>query len=155
MKKTDRPLAGAADLQRKLTQMAQAHHGVQPEEATEEAAPPAKKKAPTDRPKRRRKSPRSTSQGRPAARGKSKPSARPAEVEAILAEDRTDEAVDFILQALAEDAAGSRHVQVKMPAWLHRDWSVYVAGQGREAREILLSMILEKLAQAHREDLID
>ncbi len=154
MKKTGRPLAGAADLQRKLTQMAQAEHGMQPGEAAEEAAPPAKKKAPTDRPKRRRRSPRSTSQGRTAARGKAKRSIRPAEVEAMLVEGRTDEAVDFILQALAEDAAGSRHVQVKMPAWLHRDWSVYVAGQGREAREILLSMILEKLAQAHSEDLI-
>ncbi len=148
--KKNRPLAGAADLQRKLTQMAQAQHGVQPEEA----APPAKEKAPTDRPKRRRRSPGSTSRKRPAARGKAKPSARPAEVEAMLAEGRTDEAVDFILQALAENGADSRHVQVKMPAWLHRDWSVYVAGQGREAREILLSMILEKLAQAHREDLI-
>ncbi len=155
MKKTGRPLAGAADLQRKLTQMAQAHHGVQPEEAAEEATPPVKEKAPTDRPKRGRRSPRSTSQGRTAARGKAKRTTRPDEVEAMLAERRTDEAVDFILQALAEDAAGSRHVQVKMPAWLHRDWSVYVAGQGREAREILLSMILEKLAQAHREDLID
>ena len=116
MKKTGRPLAGAADLQQKLTQMAQSQHNVQPEEAAEEAAPPAKKKAPTDRPKRRRRSPRSTSQGRPAARGKAKRSPRPVEVEAMLVEDRTDEAVDFILQALAEDAAGSRHVQVKMPA---------------------------------------
>ena len=69
----------------------------------------------------------------------------------MLAEGRTDEAVAFILRALAESDAGSRHVQVKMPAWLHRDWSVYVAGQGREAREILLSMILEKLAQADRD----
>ena len=72
----------------------------------------------------------------------------------MLAEGRMDGVIDFILQALAEDDVGSRHVQVKMPAWLHREWRVYLAGQGREAREVLLSMILEMLAQAHREDLI-
>ena len=153
MNKTGRPLAGAADLQRKLTQMAQAQHGAQPEEIAEETVPPAKDKAPINRPKRRRTPPGSTSRKRTAARGNAKRSTRPAEVDAMLAEGRTDEAVGFILKALAKDASDSRHVQVKMPAWLHREWRVYVAGQGREAREILLSMILETLAQAHREDL--
>lgn len=153
MTKKGTPLAGAADLQRKLTQMAQAQQDKQLEEAAEESAPQAEeKKTPAKTPKRSRTSARSTSRKRPPARSKPKGSTRPADVEAMLAEGRTDEAVDFILRSLAEDDTGSRHAQVKMPAWLHREWSIYVATQGREVREVLLSIILEKLAEEDQED---
>ncbi|MFQ5571410.1 MAG: hypothetical protein ACE5G0_17165 [Rhodothermales bacterium] len=145
--KKHRPLAGAADLQRKLTRMAQAGHSEEQEEVAEEVTPSAREKAPAERPKRGQTSPSSISQGRSPARSKTKRSARPAEVETMLTEGRTDEAVDVILQTLAESDAGSRHVQVKMPAWLYREWSIYVATQGREVREVLLSIILEKLAE--------
>ena len=148
MTKKGTPLAGAADLQRKLTQMAQAQQGNEPEEAAEESPPQAEeKKTPAKTPKRRRGSARSTSGKRPAARRKPKGSTRPADIAVMLAEGNIDEAVDFTLKALAEDDTGSRHAQVKMPAWLHREWSIYVASQGREVREVLLSIILEKLAE--------
>lgn len=148
MTKKGTPLAGAVDLQRKLTQMAQAQQGNEPEEAAEESAPQAEeKKTPAKTPKHRRTPMRSTSGKRLPARSKPKGSTRPADVESMLAEGNIDEAVDFVVKALAEDDTGSRHAQVKMPAWLHREWSIYVARQGREVRAVLLSIILEKLAE--------
>ena len=152
-KKGNRPLAGAANLQQKLTRIAQAQHGEQPVETgiAKEAASATGEEA-TAAGRRGQKTRRSGSQGHRAARSRAKRSNRPAEVEKMLAEGRTDEAVDFMLKALAEDDAGSRHVQVKMPAWLYREWSVYVATQGREVREVLLALILEKLSQAHGDD---
>ncbi len=150
MKKNDRPLSGAADLQRKLTRMARVQQDAKTETSAEEAAPPASEDAPDDGPKRGQREQRK----RPVTRGQASRSNRPAEVERILLEGRADEATAAVLQALAAESAGSRHVQVKMPAWLHRDWSVYVAAQGREVREVLLSIILEKLSEALREGLI-
>lgn len=151
-KKGTRPLAGAANLQQKLTRIAQAQHSEQPAETgiAEEAAPATREEAPKKR--RSQKTRRSGSQGQGATRSRAKQSDRPDEIETMLAQGRTDEAVGFMLKALAENDAGSRHVQVKMPAWLHREWSVYVATQGREVREVLLAIILETLAQTYGND---
>ncbi len=141
MKKTDRPLSAAAALQRKLTRMAVQQGDKKVERSTEEApAPLEAADAPSGEPKRQR--------------AKARLARRPVEVEEMLREGRMVDATAAVLRSLAEGGAGSRHVQVKMPAWLHRDWSIFVAAQGREVREVLLVIILEKLAEALQEGLI-
>lgn len=152
MKQKNRPLAGAADLQRKLTRLVQAEAQGEPD--TTSAAPVKAQNDPARGQGRKRKGHPKPLAKRARVPSKAHRVGRPARIESLLAEGKIEEATHFVLQALAEEDAGSRHVQVKMPAWLHRDWSVYVALQGLEVREVLLRVILEKLAEAFREGLV-
>ena len=150
MKKKSAPLAGAAALQKRLTDLAQTPPAVRAEELASDTS--KKDKAESKKKEKRPPEPRRSHRPRPEVRRKGKGQiAWPGEIEGLLAEGNAQEAARQVLREMTEAGGGRRNIQVKVPEWLFQRWTIYKALDGRETREILITLLLEELYRADEE----